>query len=377
MTNILTIVVLFGLLQGLMLLYVFSRKTRIQRHRYFLFFIVALLFVQTHSFLVRSGWMEDLLFMMNTNVPVIFLFGPLLYFNTRQLLEQRTRRSMLITVLHLLPFLLYTAYSFNFFLQDVNFKFNAYNELASLEAPMKPFVQHFESDPWDIQGWVVVEIVCLHVIIYAISSILLVLRSKPNFKRSSSVRSWSLFLNLVLLVGGLILFLSEGGIINGHVFFESPLARFSGDLFSTVALYVTTFYLLARPHFLNEKSNKYEKSTLLSDYKEDKLEKIVHAFEVEKLFKNSDFSLDLLSKSVGLSKHHISQIINEELKCSFSELTNSYRIEEAKRMLENSGFVKMEALAYDLGYRSKTSFFNAFKHRTSLTPANYRKAILG
>ena len=169
--------------------------------------------------------------------------------------------------------------------------------------------------------------------------------------------------------------LSEGGVINGKVYYESPLSNISGDLFSTIALYLTTFYILSRPSFLFEKNKKYQRSVLSPDYKASKLRLIRNTMEGEKLYLNQDFSLELLSVSTGLSKHHISQIINEELKCSFFEYTHQFRIEEAKRLMQSTDFVKIEALAYDLGYRSKSSFFNAFKRNTRQTPAEYLKTV--
>ncbi len=375
MPDMITTVVLFGILQGLMVIYVFSRKERIKEHKFLLWFIGALLFVQLHSFLARSGLMAHTLFLMNTNVPLMLLFGPILYFYTRQL-QGRNHGSLLTTFIHCLPFVFYTIYSFNFFLQAPEFKFNAFAELAGLQVPEQSYEQHFPSDPWGIQGWVVVELISAHLVVYSLVSILTSVKSSDGAnKLLESKRQWAIFTSAILLLGGIVLFLSEGGVINGEVFFKSPLANFSGDMFSTVALYATTFYLLTKPQFLFAKNGKYEKSSLSTEYKAEKLQVIKSAIEDNKLFMRTDFSLDLLAQATGITKHHISQIINEELKQSFFELTNDYRIEEAKKVLANAEFIKMEVLAYDLGYRSKSSFFSAFKKATSLTPAKYLETI--
>jgi len=102
----------------------------------------------------------------------------------------------------------------------------------------------------------------------------------------------------------------------------------------------------------------------------------MQVIENDKLYLDSNFSLELLSLKTGLSKHHISQIINEQLDCTFFDLTNKYRIEEAKRLLAESSYVKIEQLAYQLGYRSKSSFFSAFKRATNLTPSKYLSLIV-
>ena len=369
MQNSVTLIVLFGILLGMPVIYVFSRKERIETHRFLLFFFISLLLVQAYSFLVRSGLMMESLHLMNSNVPLIFLFGPFLLLYTRKLLGKNENRYL--KLLHFLPFVFYLGYSFNFFLQSLDYKRYAYLKLIGLEYTGGQIVQRFDSDPWGVQGWVVVELLSLHLIVYSLWAIVQVYRHRTEI--SESRLKWASFVNLVLFMGGTVLLLSEGGVINGKVYYESPLSNISGDLFSTIALYLTTFYILSRPSFLFEKNKKYQRSVLSPDYKASKLRLIRNTMEGEKLYLNQDFSLELLSVSTGLSKHHISQIINEELKCSFFEYTHQFRIEEAKRLMQSTDFVKIEALAYDLGYRSKSSFFNAFKRNTNQTPSEYLK----
>lgn len=371
-----TTVVFFGILFGLMVIYVFIGKDRFRRHRFFLSFISALIFVQIHSFLVRSGLMVHTLFLMNSNIPVMLLFGPLTYFYTKELSDDR-RISRSSIVLHFLPFLFYFLYSFNFFLQEDGYKHMVLSTLTETDLVPSTYSKTFEADPWDIQGWVVVELISVHLMTYSIGSILNSNRwisGKGEIVKSR--RRWLMFINTMLLTGGLVLLLSEGGVVNEVVLFTSPLSGFSGDLFGTIALYLTTFYLLTRPKFLFEHNRKYLKSSLPNEYKATKLDTILGCLEKDKPYLKSEFSLDLLSELTALSKHHISQIINEDLGCGFYDLTNQYRVEEAKRLLATTDVVKIEALAYHLGYKSKSSFFQAFKKSTGVTPAKYLELIV-
>lgn len=101
---------------------------------------------------------------------------------------------------------------------------------------------------------------------------------------------------------------------------------------------------------------------------------ILAIMENQRLFVQPGFSLQLLADSCQISAHHLSQVINEEMGCTFFELTNEYRIREAKRILaKEEDTVKMEQLAYELGYKSKSTFFIAFKKATKLTPHKYRQ----
>lgn len=367
-----TIAILFGLLQSIFVIIAFANKQRLRKHRFLLLFIAALMFTQLYAFLVQSGLMAHTLFLFNTNVPVMLLFGPFAFCYTLNLLGQQI--SMRSLVCHLFPFLFYFGYSFHFFLQDPALKYNILVELLGLQVPLKEFIKVFPFDPWKIQGWVVVELLSLHLVIYALVAFYKIhcykIQSQGKYQKEQI--QWLKFLNALLLAGGSTLFLSEGGIINGYVFFETPFPKFSTDLFSTIAMYATSLYLIKNSEFLNQKVKKYIKSSLSKQFMQEKIKTIKQAIEEEKLYLNPDFSLPMLSSKTGMSRHHISQIINVELNCNFSKLVNNYRIEEAKRLLQEERFIKMEQLAYQIGYKSKSSFFIAFKKATNLTPAQYR-----
>ncbi|MNR40124.1 HTH-type transcriptional regulator AppY [compost metagenome] len=74
-----------------------------------------------------------------------------------------------------------------------------------------------------------------------------------------------------------------------------------------------------------------------------------------------------------VTKHLLSQYVNEILGKSFSSLVKEYRIEKAKKLLETEKNYTIESLGYDSGFNSKSTFFTAFKTITGLTPAEYQK----
>jgi AraC-like DNA-binding protein len=362
---------LFGILQGILIISFFTYKRLISDHKYLVYFIAVIIFVQLHSFLIQSEAIFNVLILFNTNIPFILLFGPLLFLYSKSLLGAPVSISQ--RLLHFLPFIFYFGYSFTFFLQDPAFKFNILNSMLQLDLPSIPFNESTVFDPWNIQGWVVVEILSLHLVAYGCLSLF-------NLKNQNALESgidrllWLKFLNGILIIVGVILFLSEGGVVNGKVLFNSPFPKFSTDLFGTFVMYATTLYLLIKPEFIKSQTAKYSKSALSEEFMKSKMVFIRSVIENDKLFTDPAFSLDLLAQKTSLSKNHISQIINSELNCNFFDLTNQYRIEEAKRILKEPEFLKMEQLAYQLGYKSKSAFFNAFKRATTLTPSKYRES---
>ena len=94
--------------------------------------------------------------------------------------------------------------------------------------------------------------------------------------------------------------------------------------------------------------------------------------DTEKPFLNPTFSLPDLSDKLKVSVHQLSQAINEGLNKSFFELTAECRVNEAKRLLKDQPNIKIEEIAEQVGYNSKSSFNTVFKKITGKTPSEFR-----
>jgi len=92
---------------------------------------------------------------------------------------------------------------------------------------------------------------------------------------------------------------------------------------------------------------------------------------------NADFSLGQLSTKLKIPKHYLSEIINLEMGTTFYDIINAKRIQTAIRLLHsgNAKNITFEALGYDVGYNSKSSFFYHFKKITGKTPRQYALEI--
>jgi ligand-binding sensor domain-containing protein/AraC-like DNA-binding protein len=120
---------------------------------------------------------------------------------------------------------------------------------------------------------------------------------------------------------------------------------------------------------------KYKTSALLPETVETVLPRLMLLMEQEKIYLDADLTLYKLAKQLNVHYNHLSQIINEKLKHSFNDFINSYRIEEARKKLENPGESKKTILeiAYETGFYSKSVFNTAFKKFTGMTPSEFRK----
>lgn len=150
----------------------------------------------------------------------------------------------------------------------------------------------------------------------------------------------------------------------------------AGALSFTFILYIIVLLLIfgnsKESAFFQEKE-KYKNKEIdekMLDIVEQKLSIIID----KELFLHPNFTLEEAAKELKITKHLLSQYVNEILGKSFSNLIKEYRIEKAKRLLETEKNYTIESLGYDSGFNSKSTFFTAFKKATGLTPAEYQKA---
>ena len=105
--------------------------------------------------------------------------------------------------------------------------------------------------------------------------------------------------------------------------------------------------------------------------------KIQQAITTEHAFLNSDLTLDELAERTNIPAKKLSQFINEYYRQNFFDFVNSYRINEAKRILTESKDPKLTVLEvmYQSGFNSKSSFNTLFKRKTGQTPSEFRKRL--
>lgn len=130
----------------------------------------------------------------------------------------------------------------------------------------------------------------------------------------------------------------------------------------------------------NNKSKRVEKSIHNTKIESEEanvfLEKIDSHMKDERPYRNADLTMPMLAKALKVSPHYFSKIINDHYGKNFSQFINNYRIEEAKNMLVNTEEITVEAIAYECGFNSLSTFYTTFKKFTDQTPAAYKKMVL-
>lgn len=84
-------------------------------------------------------------------------------------------------------------------------------------------------------------------------------------------------------------------------------------------------------------------------------------------------SLKKLAEEAMVSQYHFIRIFKQETGFTPHEYIVNTRIRAAKYMLKNTRLT-IKDICYEAGFSSESSFCTAFKKKTGLTPAQYRKA---
>jgi AraC-like DNA-binding protein len=121
-----------------------------------------------------------------------------------------------------------------------------------------------------------------------------------------------------------------------------------------------------------EEKERYKNKELDITTIEDIKQKILLIKDKE-LFLDPNLTLDATAKELKISKHLLSQYLNERLGKSFTNFINEHRIEKAKQLLQSQSIYTIEGLGYDSGFNSKSTFFTTFKKVTGKTPTEYQK----
>lgn len=105
------------------------------------------------------------------------------------------------------------------------------------------------------------------------------------------------------------------------------------------------------------------------------IEKLQKAIAEKDLYKDPNLKLGDLAQKINISGHQLSQLLNNHLGKNFSTYINEYRINEACKLILEDGRLSIEAIGYEVGYNSKSTFYTAFKKIKDMTPALFKESM--
>jgi AraC-like DNA-binding protein len=94
-----------------------------------------------------------------------------------------------------------------------------------------------------------------------------------------------------------------------------------------------------------------------------------------KTYLDNQLTLTRLAEAVGISTHHLSEVLNQHEGKNFYQFVNEYRIDYICERLKNDKDIKILDLAMSAGFSSKSTFNAVFKQFIQLTPSQYRQQL--
>ena len=166
----------------------------------------------------------------------------------------------------------------------------------------------------------------------------------------------------------------------------SVLAMRAGDLTAVLDLFSITIFLVfttalvvrGLAHgtaFPGMEETAQQGQPVLSDAQLAQYRERLHAcMRFEKPHLDPSLTVDDLARRLAVPSWQLSKVLNTEVGMNFFHFVNAYRVEEAKRLLEDPSCnrITMLRLLHDVGFNSKSTFNEAFKRHTGMTPSEYR-----
>lgn len=250
----------------------------------------------------------------------------------------------------------------------------SFHSLLLADAEKKKLVEEFRDGVFPLEFIVLNTVFFITQLLYFTLSSIDVYRLKKTLKSTlnevekTRVRYADMFIKLVWVLNIILLV--------GYIFLSVEVVEYiaSPILFMFFYLFVVYFGMKYNVIFHFDELNPFRKKTYIQyDDVEKKqfAELIIMHLEESKDYLNPEYSLTDLSKSINTFPTKVSQVINQELNKSFSDLINSYRIETAKKLLVEEKHLSVEGIALNSGFKSRATFYRVFKKDTGLTPLEF------
>jgi AraC-like DNA-binding protein len=198
---------------------------------------------------------------------------------------------------------------------------------------------------------------------------------QPQSLRQLNMYVWVLYLYIFLNVGFITLSLLLPSSADIHSIILSLLV-----FLTLIQLYVVFYIKPEKLNYIQQSSVSNILKTEIGPYPEkDEATRIIitninKLFEEKRLFLKHDLDLELLAKSTKIPCYKISSGIRDHYNMTVPDYINNYRIEHAKKILssEEADQIKIDVLAYECGYSSRSNFYRIFKKITGVTPLEYK-----
>ena len=159
---------------------------------------------------------------------------------------------------------------------------------------------------------------------------------------------------------------------------EPAVAKTGGNRWLTTLLILLALIVIAACAYLiikrlrRRQSDKPELSEPMpAEAAAELMVRINQAMKTQKLYQNSDLKVTDLAAALGTNRRTVSDCINSQKGCTFTQFVNIYRVDHAKRILRQNPHKKIADIYLESGFANEGSFFRTFKAVTGMTPKEW------
>ncbi len=289
---------------------------------------------------------------------VVFLYGPLLYLYARRLLfleKEDTKQWR------------YFIPAAVFFIVNVTFQYLGEGYLGRI------FFDRYYA--------IVAVLAFLHLYYFLFRSTKTVMAYKT---RSSQELSFKPSVNYLLTIIGVVAlallaffmdFLQEQFSLNTSIQF---LDYNHAWLLTSFMTFILVWFAVIKPGIFRFQGGQVGVSKVDSKELEALKGKLMDIMTSKKLYLNPELSLHFLAQELDTRKELISKVLNQGLSKNFYQFVNEYRVAAFKQLIDQKDHTQftLHGLALAVGFKSKTTFYKAFKEITGQTPSQYLRSLI-
>ena len=203
-------------------------------------------------------------------------------------------------------------------------------------------------------------------------------KSFSEFNRGK-IKAQTKWLKQLLIIGLLLCFV---WLFSLNVVFETGKITFNIYyplwIGVSILIYWIAYVAVFQAHIFNERKMIREslskKIKVKKEVSPELFSKINAFVQDEENYLVPEMSLDFLAKTFNKTASYISHVINKNVGQNFNDYINTLRVEKSKELLQNPIYNKytITAIALESGFKSKSSFYTAFRKHAEMTPSEYK-----
>ncbi|HSD62407.1 MAG TPA: helix-turn-helix domain-containing protein [Ignavibacteriaceae bacterium] len=303
-----------------------------------------------------------------------FLLGPILYLYTKSFVKDSYHPKR-IDILNLIPFIGYNLiYGFYYYFEPATVKIEMLNSSTVLPLSLGLRINFF---------------MYLQIIIYLGLCLLLLFNYDKRLKSLYSTihhlsLDWFKFVIFIFVLVWVIDFIHF--LIRNTTELNTEISGILALISFSINFVFINFIIyrgLKQPiHFFKAAkelpSGKYKLSSFSDEEVNLNSERLQNYMTNDKPYLTTNLTLSELAQRLGINPLLLLHIIKSKIGKTFFDFINSYRIEDAKRILSDPSKRKMTTLEvlYGVGFDSKIVFKTIFKKFAGVYPQEYKKRYL-